>query len=180
MEQSNNAVAQHIILDSNIIQNLTVQGLSSKILEVFKDATDKGYGLAISEVSLYELFNEASTQKEKQIIESLENIQTFTLQREILIAAGRLGSLYRDDGIPVTQIGICDKIIAATSILTNSLIYTTDVRDYPVPFFREVARVSIEYYKNRKERIPIYCFTAFLAPDLQIIENYYYKRITRS
>jgi predicted nucleic acid-binding protein len=175
-ETSSTPPKRSVILDSNVIQNYCNKAISPNLFEVFQKVVDLGYSLAISEFTYYELLNEATISKEKELIGKLNGLNTYRVTSEVLIAAAHIGSLYKDDGVQLNQISSGDKIIAATAILTNSLIYTTNARDFPIPFFKEVVRYPIEYISKKQ---PVHMYTSFLEPDLEFTDKCHSSRVNK-
>ncbi len=127
----------YVILDTCIIQHLGDKELAECIINDLKEAATAGYDIAISDFTFFELLNGATVEKEQERINALAGISRYYVKKDILIAAAHLGCLYQQDG---TDADTGDKIIGATSLIFNSIIYTTNGRDFPRPFFNEVAK----------------------------------------
>lgn len=165
---------RYIILDTNIISGFSNEDLGSKILEILKEVADYGYGIAISDITYFEILNEASLDKEQKMVSVLNGISRFFVKKDIMIAAAHLGSFYKEHGLSPTQFDPGDKIIASTSVLHNCLILTMNGRDFPQPFFKEIERRMINYQnKDWPVCVPVY----FLEPQIDYITKYHSKRI---
>ena len=93
-------------------------------------------------------------------------IQKYLVDDNVLIGAARLQNLYREENIPEGQINLADRVIAATSIITGSLVLTGDVNDYPRPFFKEMHEEKIFYKKKDTSCMQI---VQLLAPNIDVI-----------
>lgn len=161
---------QYVILDTCIIQHFGETELAECILKDLRDTASAGYGLAISDFTYFELLDGASIEKEQQRIEALAGLSRYFVKKETLITAAHLGCLYQQDS---ASADIGDKIIAATSLLSNSIIYTTNGRDFPRPFYDEVSKRYLKYHKNGAEIVlPSY----FFKPDINYIIVKYKER----
>lgn len=165
---------RYIILDTNIISYFSKIECKEKILEVLRYAVSLGYGLAISDITYFELFNEIPVKKEQEMVSVLANISRIYVKKKILVAAAHLGSFYKEHNLPPEQFSPGDKIIASSAILTNSIIYTANARDFPTPFFKEIERKMIDY---QNKEYPVCLPTYFLEPQLDYINKYHEKRI---
>lgn len=157
----------HIILDSCIIEYYLNEELSSQVDNVL-NAWKIGFDLAISQIIYSELIDGAYPKKEKIIIESLKNFYNIPVTVRQIIGSGKLGSIYHVFNIS-QNISLTDKIIAATSIITNSLIVTANINDYPQPFFEPL---KSSYVKKGKQTIKI----CLLKPDYRSIRNAFDNR----
>jgi len=170
-----NKNVRHLILDSNIIQYLMNPLLAEGILTCLKEAMGANYPLAISDFTFFELLNGVTPKKEAQMITELNYLVRIHVRKEILVGSAHLGCMYQDDKMDLKQIDTGDLIIAASSIITNSLIFTANIRDFPVPFFNIIAKRPINY--SKKTSIPALLMTAFLEPDLEFIGKTHKNRI---
>ena len=75
--------------------------------------------------------------KERVIINTLKMYHNFLVTERYIIGSGKLGSIYQQNNI-TQNISLVDKIIAATSIITNSPIITANINDYPPPYFEVI------------------------------------------
>ena len=157
----------HIILDSCIVEYYLNKELSSQV-DTILCAWKNGFDLAISQIIYSELIDGAYTKKEKVIIKTLKSFYNFPVTERHIIGSGKLGSVYRDFGIS-QNISITDKIIAATSIITNSLIVTANINDYPQPFFESL---KSSYIKKGKQTIKI----CALKPDYRSLRDAFDNR----
>lgn len=158
----------YIIFDTNIVQFIGTkpQERSSKLLEIFEEYAGKGYRRAISVITAYESLQLVSRTKKQEIAQKLDTFAQLELSKQVLAMAAWLSDLYRLRGVPDSQIDVCDKLIAATAYLTDSLIFSSDVNDFPRPFFNEELKRNIYYKVNDKEQIlSVYIF----KPDEETI-----------
>lgn len=162
-------IARYIILDTNIISAFSNKSASEKIIEILKNVRGLNYGIAFSDYTLYEILCEATFEKEEIMIEALKGLRHYSVKKENLIAAAHLSSLYKDEGLQMTQINDGDRIIAATAIMTNSIIFTENGRDFPQPFFKELGRETLIYKgKNNNDVCKI---LYFMDPQLEYINK---------
>jgi predicted nucleic acid-binding protein len=157
---------RNVILDSNIVQYLGTDGLSERIMECLREVVGAGYDLAISDISFYELLNSAPIEKEVAVIRALTGVKRFFVKKSVLIAAAHMGCMYSADKVHPEQIDVGDKIIAATAVVTNSVVFTANARDFPSPFFRELARKTLQYERKGQ---PVFLSAVFLEPDIGVI-----------
>lgn len=167
----------YIILDSNIIQYLKSDDLSDKILEFIYESTQMKYSISISDITFFELLNGISVKNEGEIIKLFKGITRFFVKKNVLVAAARLGCLYKEDGIDTKKIGVADLIIAGTSVLSNSYVLTANIRDFPNPFFDIELKKVIEY---EDKKIPKCLCLAFLKPNSEVIAKYYTQRLSEN
>jgi predicted nucleic acid-binding protein len=165
---------QNIIIDTNILQYVGEKTTSTTIVPYLSDLLSRGFGLAISDISIYELLKGANANKEQEMRNILNLFQRYYLTENVLIASAQLETLYRADKIFPKQIGDGDILIGATAILTGSLIITANFRDYPLPFFKEVERFSLSYTYggNHSKNLMI----GLLSPDLGFINQKFSER----
>lgn len=168
----------YVLLDSNVIQNLGVEGLQDELKLVLQDLIAKGYTLAFSDVSVFELFNESSVSKEIEISDALGAFTRFEVTQQVWIAAAHLGCMYKEDGVHPEQVGLADKVVGATAILSNSYILTFDVRDFPRPFFKELVLESLGY--TSKKGIHCYAPLALFQPHLEIVGQQHQTRMDKA
>lgn len=156
---------QYILLDSNIIHYSADKNSYVAFTSYLSELAQRGFGLAISEITLYELLRGTYVKKKSDMINVLNLFPRYFITNQALTAAADLETLYNIDKIP-TSVEDGDKFIGATSILTASLILTANSRDYPLPFFAELERRILSYnYNNRLKSIPV----SLLSPDMNII-----------
>lgn len=157
---------RYILLDTNIISGFSNQILGEKILDVLREIHNLGYGIAISDLTYFELLNEASLEKEKKMIGALNGITRCYVKKNVLIAAAHLSSLYKEHGLQMTQFDNGDRIIAATAVLQNWIIFTTNGKDFPQPFFKEIDRRMLDY---QSKEWPVCVPSYFMEPQLDYI-----------
>jgi predicted nucleic acid-binding protein len=168
--------SRYIILDTNIFEHLDNIELNPQIASLLKDSISKGYGISMSQYSILELLDTASVENELKAMNTITGLRQFKVNQSVLIAAGHLGCLYKEDGLDNNkQPERGDKVIAATSLINNTILFTTNGRDFPIPFFREISRPVLKYHKPDGREI--YIVSYFLEPDIDIIQNKYNSRI---
>lgn len=173
MKNAINKNQRYILLDTNIISRFSNNSLGEKILNVLKEVVSMGYGIAISDLTYFELLNCTSPEKEHQMVSVLDGITRFYVKKDILVAAAHLGSFYAEHNLPQDQIETGDKIIAATAILKNCIVYTLNGRDFPQPFFKEIDRRMLDY---QNKEWPVCVPSYFIEPQLDYIGQYHQKR----
>lgn len=164
---------RYIILDTNILIYAENKDIVAELLKFLLELTQRGFGLAISDISIYESLRERTVGQEVEIINTLKLFPNYLITNEVLIASSRLSTLYKNEGVPINQIEIPDKIIASTAILTNSLILTANINDFPRPFFSEAEKKYILYKKRNKEQLLV---VMLLQPDPVVIQDRFAKR----
>jgi predicted nucleic acid-binding protein len=165
---------QNLILDSNIIEYASNKYCSVELNPYLSDLLKRGFGFAISDITIFELLKGASVKKENEMLQILNNFQRYYLTENVLTAASQIETLYKMESVDPKQMGYGDMFIAATSILTGSLILTANSRDFPSPFFQEVERLPLIYNerKNRARCILI----SILSPDINMINQRFSER----
>ena len=166
---------QYIILDTNILCYIGDKILGDLVNQYLFDLLSRGFGLAISDISFFELLQGSNNEKENEGLDLLGQLKQFGLDRDVCITASRLTSLYLHEKnaegkniINDDQISTEDKLIASTAILTGSLVLTADVNDFPRPFFDEAEKKQITYQKRGRE---ISLILELLKPDIDIIQQ---------
>lgn len=167
-----NRPQRYLLLDTNIIQHFGNPSLGNAIIEILKDAVTKKYGISISQISLMEMVDGASLETESQRLKVIKGLKHFKIKQDTLMVAAHLGSLYKQDGMTdKQQPEKGDKIIGATAILTSSIIYTTNGRDFPQPYFKEIGRHLLQYKKPDGTDVCIIGY--YIEPDIQTTVNRY-------
>lgn len=164
---------QDILLDTCILQYSGNTDSSAVFLDYLKDIGTRKFGLAISKFTVYELLQGASVTKEVRLATLLNRFRSFSVSHDTLVAAAQLKTLYNAEKIPDSQISDGDKIIAATAILTGSLIITADARDFPLPFFTQAEVRHLTFSKSGR---PVMIPTYILSPDMAVIKDRFSNR----
>lgn len=171
-----NKFSRYILLDTNIFEHLGNSDLYPQIISILQDSISQGYGLSLSQYSIFELLDTASIENEIRAMNAIGGLKQFKISQSILIASGHLGCLYNEDGLENNkQPERGDKIIAGTSLINNTLIFTTNGRDFPRPFFKEISKPILKYKKSDGREV--YVVSYFLEPDIEVIQNKYNSRI---
>lgn len=167
MNQSKSQI-KYVLLDSCIIEYLLKPQISPGLTQLILEWVGKDFHLSIMEISYSELVDGVYKKKENQLLEFLNKFPCHNLERNILVAAGQLGSLYNQNNIGNCNMSLQDKIIGATSVLYNLPLITADIGDFPPPFFNTILNKNLKYKDRNAERIvPI----AVLFPNHEFI-NY--------
>ncbi len=167
---------RYILIDTNIFTNLNNRQLNEQITYLLHDSFTKGYGFGISQFSIFELLDAASVENENKAMSLISGLKHFHITQGVLKAAAHLGCLYTEDDLDIKkQPEIGDKIIAASAILNNAVIFTLNGRDFPIPFFKEISRSLLNYKKP--DGRDVYVTSYFLEPDFDTILKKYNSRI---
>src|SRR5436190_12815902 len=151
-QQSTTAPEQKIILDTNIFSDIHDKNIGFSLTMYLLDLIKRGFGFALSDITIYELMRGLSKEKEKKMLSFLSPYFSYYLTREVLITTAQLDNLMKMENINVNSVDHGDKIIAATAILTGSLILTANTRDFPWPFFHEVEYNPLFYNDHNKKK----------------------------
>lgn len=140
---------QKILLDTNIIQFRIKGDWKTQVQQLLIQQEKKGYTAAVSEITFYELLRSAQAKAENEIKQALEELHTYQVSREVLLLAADLYGYYKElfHG-RLSGISDADIVIAATAFMTDSLLLTANITDFPTPFFREVARFRADRKKG--------------------------------
>lgn len=172
MEQTDKQL-QDIILDSNILQYLGNKKISPEIISYMIEFQKNNFVLSISNISITELLSGTTRKQETDGINVLSVFKRYEINDSVLIGASQISTLYTIAKIPNDQISLADKIIGSTAIITGSLILTSDVNDFPRPFFKEVAEKMIFYkHKNKTQMIVL----QLLSPNTEFINESFSRR----
>jgi predicted nucleic acid-binding protein len=156
-----------VILDWNIIQYFLDKKTKDAILPVLQEINNADVRFTICDISIYEAQQRIVIGKHKEAHNELIPLPRYALHPEVLICAGNLISCYKNHDATkphCNAISLQDTLNAATSIQYKTLLLTGDYRDYPRPFFDEVAHWSIK--RTTGQSIKIY----LLAPDKEQVD----------
>lgn len=164
---------QGILLDTNIMSRIDSTERGMSLVAYLIELAKRDFGFSISNITIYELLRGNTKEKEAKMLEFLEPWFRYFISEEVLVVAAQLDNILKTESIDVNSVKHGDKFIAATAILTGSLILTADSRDFPWPFFQEVERKPIWYKENHKQR----CFLlALLKADVDMIRLRFSER----
>lgn len=90
---------QNIILDSNIIQYSVDKSASVVFVPYLSELLKRGFGLAISDITIYELLKGSSIKNETEMLRILNIFQRYYLTDNVLIASAQLETIYKIEGI---------------------------------------------------------------------------------
>lgn len=171
----NNAF-RYIILDSSIFEHLKNAELKTQILNELAEALKKQYRLSFSIYTLLELVDTATVENELEAMNVTHGLKRFHLKQDIMLGAGHLGCLYTEDGLESKQQPQKgDKIIGATAILNDTLIFTTNGRHFPRPFFKTIYKPLFKHTKPDGREVFIVGY--FIEPDHTVIQTKYQNRV---
>lgn len=173
MKHRNKDIIQCVVLDSCILQYLSNAIIASQIIDLFRDLSQRGFVLSISDFSIFESLCNTTTAQEKEIFQTLNIFPKFACDQNIFVTASQLSMLYQKERTISQAIEIGDKIISATSILSNSLIITANINDFPRPFFVEAEVKKIFYTKKRKQNLLV---IYILSPDYEVVHQRFAER----
>lgn len=173
LDSNEQSPIQNIILDTNILQYLSNRYIKNELNSYLLDLVARGFGLAISDISIVELLQDSTSEQEKIGLEILNLFNRYQLNESFLLGAAQFSTLYKSDRVRNDAISLADKIIASSSVLSGSLVLTADVNDYPRPFFWEAEEKQIIYRKNNKTNILI---VQLLRPNMEYINQKFSER----
>jgi len=164
--KSSETPIQRVLLDTNVISRIDSSPVGTQITLYLLDLIRRGFGLAISDITIYELLRGNSKEKEEKMLKHLDAFFRYFLTNSVLIAAAQLDNILKMENIQANSMDHGDKLIAATSILTGSLILTNNSRDFPWPLFHEAETKYINYKEGNKQKILV---LALSRPDINYI-----------
>lgn len=165
-----------IILDSNVVQYFfSIPEYKDQISALLIPEIQKGYGVAISDYTYFELINGSSIEKEEKLFSAIEGGKRYYVMRGVLIAAGRLGCWFDDHKIQGVDNG--DKIIGATALLNQAIVLTANGRHFPQPFFKELARATLERTDKNGSTHSIYLY--YMEPDYSLVDTHATERLQK-
>lgn len=160
----------YIILDSNIYAIYNRKPLVSKLFDELRHFIVKKYGIGISEISFCEILSGMTFEKEGAALKNLNGMRSFPVTKDIFVTAAKLEYFYKRERY---EIALVDRVIAATSFLTDSLILTSNIRDFPMPFFNVVETILL---KHNSKRNPSFLYVYLLKPNLNVFKQYLHYR----
>lgn len=175
-ESTNNPLkpVQNVILDTNIFNYSSNKFISTTLNSFLSLLINSGFVLAFSDISMCELLSGATVTQENDQLSVLNNFRRYLVDDNVLIGAARLQSFYKKENVPEGQIDLADKIIAATAIITGSLILTANVNDFPRPFFHEVHEERLMYRKKDSSCLQV---VQLLSPNIELINQRLTERV---
>jgi predicted nucleic acid-binding protein len=164
---------QYIILDTCVVQYINDKKISKELILWLEGLISKGFGLAISDISVQELLTNATVRQEEEGFKLLSKFKNYPVESNILLGASQLATLYNLEKTPIQGISIPDKIIASTAILTGALIVTADINDFPRPFFHAAEEKMIIYKHKNKTKMRV---LQILKPNMPVINQRFSER----
>lgn len=163
-----------IILDTCILGYIHHKN-KSLAEEIFKFlANPPNNTLVLSEFTYFELLDGVEKTKEAILLQkALNPFKRYVVDSNTLVAAAQLSGLYNQENQNYNHIERGDKIIAATSVITNLPILTANANDFPRPFFKEVYVEDLFYLDGSKKKL-LLLYT--LMPNLVFINNRFGNR----
>ena len=115
-----------------------------------------------------------NTERERKMLNFLYSYFRYFLAAEVLIASAQLDNLFKMENINIGGVDHGDKMIAATAILTGSLVLTADVRGFPWPFFHEIEYNPL-LHKDQNNKTKCHVI-GLLRPDFDLIKRHFEDR----
>lgn len=167
---------RYVFIDACIVQHADNDGIARGIGSDLTHAFEAGFQPATSDFTLFELIDGGTPNIEENRVKAIKGFRRFRVQDRVIRLSARMLCFYREHGL--TDISKGDRILAATCVLNpHSVLYTTNIRDFPEPFFSVVGKQQIVYLTKRGEAA-IYSY--FLAPDYRAITHSYKSWVERS
>lgn len=145
----------------------------AKALERYKEINI----FCISYITFFELLDGIPENKFDMMYGLTIGFKKYDVTDKVLFMASHLGAFYKNLGIHPAQISMADKIIAATSILTGSMIFTADIEDFPTELFREVERIPIRYENKKGKSCSILYY--LITPDYDSFDFHFNSRVSK-
>ncbi len=163
---------QLFLLDSCIVEYLLDIHMESAVKTQLDSWIGMESSLSVSEISYSELIDGAYKEKIHRIKLLLNSTPQFEVSQRVLTGAAILANVYRTYSNKTIGSSLQDKIIAATAFISNLLVITADVGDFPHPFFITVASENLKYRKNNKDQ---YICLAVLRPNITMLNHWFGK-----
>lgn len=129
---------RQVVLDWNIIQYWINEKMRPNILPVLEEMNDADLQFTMSEVSVHEGQCRLPIGKHIEARNFMNGIPRFPVDYDTQLISGSVFSCYRNHEktkAHAKAISLPDVYNAACTILNNALLITSDVDDYPWPFF---------------------------------------------
>ncbi|MFA5776686.1 MAG: PIN domain-containing protein [Patescibacteria group bacterium] len=163
-----------ILLDSNIVQYISHNKLSDQILSFLDTLINKGYKLAISDISVCEIFSGCTPTQEEECNKNIREFGKVGIDNRVVLVAARLQNIYKFLNINNDQINLGDRIIASTSIVMGFDLLTADINDFPRPIFREKHEELFFYKHHNKTNLQI---VQILTPNWDLVRSYFTREV---
>lgn len=173
-KQTEQQSKQKILLDTNIFSDLQESNIAQALANYLEELIKRGFDFALSSITIYELLKGLSKKREEEVTNFLTPYFRYFVSDEVLIASAQLDNLFKTQNINVNSVYHGDKMIAATAILTGSLILTANVRDFPWPFFHETECKSL-YFTGKNKHTQCH-LVSLLRPDFELIKKSFEAR----
>lgn len=149
---------QKILIDSCILIYCGSEKLSESFKQLLRLLTTNNNSLAISELCGFEVLKNCQNKQNIdyyfKLIDYLHNVK---INKDILIRAARLYNLYSFKKEAREHMDKFDKekstgdlIIGSTAIQHNSLLLTSNLKDFPLPYWEIVAHDYMVYEHNSR------------------------------
>lgn len=173
-QSTTNTPRQTIILDTNIFSYIGDREVGIHMISYLIDLLNRGFGFAYSDITRYELLRGTTESKENEMLDILNPYFRYFLSENVILAAAQLDNIMKAEKIEVNSVDHGDKFIAATAILTGSLIMTANARDFPWPIFHEAESRAITFQdRNKKTRCHM---ISLIRPDFDLINLRFKER----
>lgn len=169
-----NPPKQTIILDTNIFSYIGEKEVGIYVILYLIDLLKRGFGFAYSDITIYELLRGSTEKKENEMLDILNPYFRYFLSENVILAAAHLDNIMKAEKIEVNSVDHGDKFIAATAILTGSLIMTANARDFPWPLFHEVESEPI-IFQDKSKKSKCYMIS-LIRPDFDLINLRFKER----
>ena len=157
------------VLDANILQYLQKSSFADQLTAYITGLRKGDVKPKISEVSLCELLSGCNSQQESASLKVIEQFEKYSIDRDVLTVAAKLQNIYRSLKVEFSQIGLADRIIAATVIVMGTDILTANVNDFPRPLFREKHEELFLFKRGYKTCLQV---VQILSPNWELVESY--------
>lgn len=163
---------KYFLLDSCVIEYMVDPYLGETLTEQLKKWAGQTWSLSISNISYAELLDGAYKNKQKLVNELLKKFTSFTISEKVASSCGVLGNIYRTHNPQIKNVCIGDRIIATTCLLYNLPLVTSNVKDFPFPFFTEITSKDLYYRVNKNT----FCQSvAVLKPNVPMTRHWWSK-----
>jgi predicted nucleic acid-binding protein len=140
----------YIFIDSNILQYSADKNKSKSkaFIDLFYKLKKEGCDIAISEIIISENLHGLYGKRHKKAYAHLSKFVKKIVSENVLLSAAEIGGLYKDEKFQ--DVGIGDKIIAATAFLDKGFILTGNHKHFPPPFFESIEWFPIAFKTSGK------------------------------
>ena len=166
MSPSSEITNKYLLLDSCVVQYLFNKEINAVLSTQLSKWSAEIFELAISDITYAELLNGVTQDKEKRLIELLDQFYGISITQRVVKGCGKLGCIYNEKDNQFKDIEMGDKIIASTSVIHNLPIVTANIKDFPYPFFEPISTENLVYKDKGKSKM---ICVGVLNPNYQFI-----------